>query len=262
MPSHTLLPAAILFVFGACIGSFLNVCIFRIPEKKSIVFPGSFCPVCKQDIPFYCNIPILSYLMLRGRCRHCKNPISIRYPFIEMLTGIVPVLLFFKFDLTPALFFWFSFICVLMVISFIDFDHQIIPDIISLPGILIFASSAVFIPDMSVKRVLMGIITGGGILYAVAWVYFKLRKTEGMGGGDIKLLAMIGAATGIKGVIFTVFTSSLMGTVAGIGTLLIAKKGHHQLKIPFGPYLSLGAVLYIFFGENLIQWYFKTLAGY
>ncbi len=252
----------ILFIFGACIGSFLNVCIFRIPQKKSIAFPGSFCPICKENIPFYCNIPVLSYLFLHGRCKHCKNPISIRYPLVETLTGIFPVFLFLKFGLTPPLFFWFGFICVLIVISLIDFDHQIIPDIISLPGIVIFSSSAVFIPEMSFSSVLMGIFTGGGILYAIALLYFKLRKTEGMGGGDIKLLAMIGAATGIEGVMFTIFTASLLGTFAGICIILATKENHHQLKIPFGPYLSAGAILYIFFGENLIQWYLRALAGY
>jgi len=171
MISYTLTLSIILFIFGACIGSFLNVCIFRIPEKKSIAFPGSFCPICKATIPFYCNIPILSYLLLRGRCKYCKNPISIRYPLVEIVTGVFPVFLFLKFGLIPPLFFWFVFICVLIVISLIDFDHQIIPDIISLPGICIFASSAAFIPEMSIVSVLMGIFAGGGILYAIAFLY-------------------------------------------------------------------------------------------
>jgi leader peptidase (prepilin peptidase) / N-methyltransferase len=261
MMSYTLTLTILLFMFGACIGSFLNVCIFRIPEKKSIVFPGSFCPICKESIPFYCNIPILSYLFLKGRCKYCKIPISIRYPLVEILTGVFPVFLFFKFGLTPPLFFWFVFICVLIVISLIDFDHQIIPDIISLPGICIFASSAVFIPEMSVLSVVMGIFTGGGILYAIAFLYYKLRKTEGMGGGDIKLLAMIGAATGLEGVIFTLFTASLTGTVAGVATLWLTKQQNQSPRIPFGPYLSAGAILYIFFGDALIQWYLRALAG-
>jgi leader peptidase (prepilin peptidase)/N-methyltransferase len=261
MISYSLTLSSMLFIMGACIGSFLNVCIFRIPNKKSIVFPGSFCPVCKKDIPFYCNIPVLSYLFLRGRCLHCKTRISARYPLIEILTGMVPVFLFFKFGITPSLFFWFVFICVLIVISFIDFDHQIIPDIISIPGIFIFATSAFFIPEMTFKSVLMGILTGGGILYAIAFLYYKLKKAQGMGGGDIKLLAMIGAATGIKGVLFTLFTGSFLGTFAGIATLVFVKGGNGRLKIPFGPYLSCGAILYIFFGEGLIHWYFLTFAG-
>ena len=181
MTSYTLTLSTMLFIFGACIGSFLNVCVFRIPEKKSIVFPGSFCPICKKGIPFYCNIPILSYLFLQGRCKYCKTPISVRYPLIEILTGIFPVFLFFKFGLTPPLLFWFIFICTLIVISFIDFDHQIIPDIISLPGILIFASSIFFIPEMSLKDALIGIFVGGGSLYTIAFLYFKLKKNKGWG---------------------------------------------------------------------------------
>ncbi len=247
----------IIFLFGICIGSFLNVCIYRIPENKSIAFPGSFCPNCKNNIPFYYNIPILSYIFLKGHCKFCRQPISIRYLLIEALTGIVAVLLFYKFGLTPVMGYWFVFICVLITISFIDFDHQIIPDIISLPGIVIFASSFYFLPEMTFKDTLIGILAGGGSLYAVALCYYLIRKQEGMGGGDIKLLAMIGAATGIKGVLFTIFAGSLSGTIFGISIMVYTKIADKKnLKIPFGPFLSLGAILYIFFGPQLIQWYF------
>lgn len=247
------------FGFGACVGSFLNVCIYRIPENKSIVFPGSSCPECKNAIPFYDNIPIISYLVLRGRCRFCKTGISIRYPLIETLTAIFSLALFLKFNLTAPFFFWFLFVSVLITISFIDIDHQIIPDVMSLPGIIVFASSFYFIPEMTLKNALLGIFAGGGILYSVAWVYYKLKKQEGMGGGDIKLLAMIGAATGIKGVVFTIFTGSLLGTLIGILIMLYTRAADSKLKIPFGPFLSLGAVLYIFYGNELIQWYFNLL---
>ena len=208
--THTL--TLLLFAFGACIGSFLNVCIFRIPEKLSIVFPGSFCPICKKNIPYYYNIPILSYIFLMGRCKHCKSCISFRYPMVELLAGVFTVLLFVKFGITPQLFFWMCFVYVLIVISLIDLDHQIIPDRISIPGIFIFSSSAVFIPEMSAFTVLAGIFSGGGILYTIAFAYLNLRGKKGMGGGDIKLLAMIGAATGLKGVLFTLFAGSFMGT--------------------------------------------------
>jgi len=261
MISYNLPLFIILFIFGACIGSFLNVCIFRIPGKKSIVFPGSFCPVCNSSIPFYCNIPIVSYLVLQGKCKECKTRIPVRYLLVETLTGIVPVLLFFKFGPAPSSIFWFCFISTLIVISFIDFDHQIIPDIISIPGIVIFASSGFFLPEMSFTDALIGILAGGGILYAVAFLYFKLRNTQGMGGGDIKLLAMIGAATGFKGVIFTIFTGSLAGTVAGIAAMILTGGTIGRLRIPFGPYLSFGAIIYIFFGEGLIQWYLGTMTG-
>lgn len=243
------------FLFGACIGSFLNVCIYRIPENKSIVFPGSFCPNCNNSIPFYCNIPIISYLFLRGQCKFCNQPISLRYPLIEALTGFFALLLFYRFGATPATIYWFFFITVLITISFIDFDHQIIPDIISLPGILIFASSFYFLPEMTFFKAVTGIIAGGGSLYAVAFLYYILRKQEGMGGGDIKLLAMIGAATGIKGILFTIFISSLLGTVVGISIIISTKIADTKLRIPFGPFLSMGAIIYIFFGKQLIEWY-------
>ena len=246
----------LIFIIGACVGSFLNVCIFRIPEKRSIVFPGSFCPNCNTSIPFYCNIPILSYLFLRGRCKFCRQSISIRYPLIEALTGAFALSLFQKFNFTPALGYWFVFISVLITISFIDIDHQIIPDSMTLPGILIFSSSFYFLPEMTIKDTIWGILAGGGILYAVAFSYYYLRKREGMGGGDIKLLAMIGAATGIKGVVFTIFTGSLFGTFFGLFILLYTKIAEpRDLRVPFGPFLSLGVILYIFFGEPLILWY-------
>ncbi len=252
-------PELIILIFGTCIGSFLNVCICRIPENRSIITPGSSCPDCNSKIPFYYNIPVLSYIFLMGRCKFCKQTISMRYPLIEALTGIFALLLFYKFNLTPAFVYWFVFISVLITISFIDIDHQIIPDIISLPGILIFASSFYFLPEMTIKNVIFGILIGGGSLYSVALFYYLLKKQEGMGGGDIKLLAMIGAATGVKGVLFTIFAGSLLGTMAGIAIMIYTKSADTKLKIPFGPYLSMGAVLYIFFGNQLIQWYLMFL---
>jgi len=258
MTDYLLSSGVIVFAFGSCIGSFLNVCIYRIPENISIVFPGSSCPSCKTAIPFYLNIPILSYVFLMGKCKFCKTKISARYPLIEALTGIFALLLFLKFGLTPSFFYWFVFIAVLITISFIDFDHQIIPDIISLPGIIIFASSFYFLPEMTIKDTIFGILLGGGSLYAVAFLYYLIKKQEGMGGGDIKLLAMIGAATGMKGVIFTIFTGSLLGTIFGILFMVYTKIKDTKLKIPFGPFLSAGAILYIFYGKQLIQWYLSS----
>ena len=259
MNDYMLFPGWFVFILGACIGSFLNVCIYRIPENRSIISPGSFCPDCHNSIPFYLNIPILSYLCLKGRCKFCNRSISIRYPLIETLTGIFAVLLVLKFGINSVMFFWFVFISVLITISFIDVDHKIIPDRISIPGIIIFASSFYFLPEMTIIQSFSGILVGGGLLYAVAAFYYLVRKQEGMGGGDIKLLAMIGAATGIKGVLFTVFAGSLLGTLAGISALLYMKAVDTKLRIPFGPFLSAGAVLYIFFGDGLIRWYMGTI---
>ncbi|MBT3177135.1 prepilin peptidase [Desulfobacula sp.] len=256
---HTSYFAVFIFIIGACIGSFLNVCIYRIPENNSIITPGSFCPACKKGIPFYCNIPVLSYLFLKGRCKFCHKPISIRYPIIEILAGMFAVVLFYKFGIGQVMVYWFIFTSVLITISFIDIDHQIIPDVISLPGILVFASSFYFLPEMTLKNTLLGIVAGGGSLYAVAFLYYLLKKQEGMGGGDIKLLAMIGAAIGIKGVFFTIFAGSLFGTFFGLLIMIYTKIADSKLKIPFGPFLSMGAILYIFFGEQLILWYLGIL---
>ena len=256
---HTSYFAVFIFIIGACIGSFLNVCIYRIPENNSIITPGSFCPACKKGIPFYCNIPVLSYLFLKGRCKFCHEPISIRYPLIEILAGMFAVVLFYKFGIGQVMVYWFIFTSVLITISFIDIDHQIIPDVISLPGILVFASSFYFLPEMTLKNTLLGIVAGGGSLYAVAFLYYLLKKQEGMGGGDIKLLAMIGAAIGIKGVFFTIFAGSLFGTFFGLLIMIYTKIADSKLKIPFGPFLSMGAILYIFFGEQLILWYLGIL---
>jgi len=249
------------FMFGASIGSFLNVCIYRLPKGESIVFPGSFCPVCKTPIPFYLNIPIISFIILLGKCKKCQTEISVRYPIVELITAIFALVTFIKFGLTVESLFWFAFIALLITISFIDIDLQIIPDILSLPGIFVFAFSPLIVPEITITDTLIGILAGGGSLYLVAVIYYIIRKDEGMGGGDIKLLAMIGAATGWKGVIFTIFSSSLMGTLAGVVMMLATRKADPKLRIPFGPYLAVGALIYIFCGNSVITWYFNLISS-
>jgi len=249
----------IAFIFGTCVGSFLNVCIYRIPRQKSILFPGSSCPACNHSIPFYLNIPILSYIILRGRCRHCQAPFSMRYPAVEAMTAVSAIVTAAHFGITAQGGVWFLFFSTLTVISFIDYDFQIIPDIISLPGIPIFALASIFMGYHPWKDSLAGILVGGGSLYGVAMIYYFVRKEEGMGGGDIKLLAMIGAATGWQGVIFTLFAGSLCGTIAGCAAMAIKRSITPRLRIPFGPYLSMGAIIYILKGEELIRWYFGLI---
>lgn len=248
----------IVFIYGLCVGSFLNVCIFRIPESLSIIKPRSSCPRCKTPIKSYDNLPVLSYLILKGKCRTCKLPISPRYPLTELFTGVMWLFTYMKFGFSTEFFVYVVFISVLIVITFIDLDHQIIPDIISLPGIPIFFVAALLIPSASLSNALInsviGILAGGGSLLFIAWSYELITKNEGMGGGDIKLLAMIGALLGIKGVLFTIFASSAIGTVIGLFVMVITRN-NMKLAIPFGPFLSAGAVLYLFFGPQLINWY-------
>ena len=242
-------------VAGAAVGSFLNVLICRIPEGKSIVYPSSHCPKCSHPIRFYDNIPLISYLVLRGRCRDCREKISLRYPLVEALTALMSFLLFWKFGLSTKYLFSFIFTAALIVITFIDLDLQIIPDVITLPGIPLFFLAAVFFMDVKVMEALLGILNGGGCLFAIAFLYELITKREGMGGGDIKLLAMMGAFLGWKSLFFILFASSLLGAVVGISTM-IAKGKDMKYAVPFGPFLSAAAVAYLFVGVDVMEYFF------
>ena len=246
--------SVIAFIFGAVVGSFLNVCICRLPKDESVVFPPSHCPGCDYKISWYDNIPLLSYLLLRGKCRSCRTRISLQYPLVELINGLLTLALFLSFGLSLTFGALFLFCSALVVITFIDFEHQIIPDEISLPGIAIGFVFSFFLPGQTWLNSLVGILLGGGSLLCVAYVYQWLTGKEGMGGGDIKLLAMMGAFLGWKSIPFIIFTSSLVGSVIGISLMLIQKKDA-KLAIPFGPYLAFGAVLYIFYGRQIIHWY-------
>ena len=247
------------FIFGICIGSFLNVCIYRLPEGKSIAHPPSSCPGCGTTIRFYDNIPLMSWLLLRGRCRHCHTPIAFRYVLVELLGGFMAVCVYFKFGPSTEGLVYYAFIAALLTITFIDLDHQIIHDVISLPGIPLGFAASFFIPPITWMDSLIGLLVGGGSLYAVAWGYALITGKEGMGGGDIKLLAMIGAFIGWKGVLVTIFMGSAIGTLAGL-TAMLAEKKDMKMRIPFGPFLAMGAVISIFFGNELIVWYWNFLS--
>ena len=236
------------------VGSFHNVCIYRLPLRLSIAFPRSYCPACQTPVRPYDNIPILSYLMLRGRCRACGIEISPRYPLIEALTGITAVAAFLHFGWRPELPVAFAFLCALIVVTFIDVDHQIIPDPVSLPGIVVgfLASAVTGVPGWQAS--VLGILLGGGILWAVAEGYHRVTGREGMGGGDIKLLAMIGAFLGWRAVPVTLLIGSLSGTLIGT-SLILFQRQDSRTPIPFGPFLALGAAIALFYGEALIDWY-------
>lgn len=248
------------FIFGAVVGSFLNVCIHRIPLGLSIVSPPSRCPGCESPIRFYDNVPVISYILLGGRCRRCKTPISIEYPSVELLTGVFAALLFYKFGLSPELFVYSVFIAALITITFIDLKHQIIPDVISIPGIPLGFAASFFMQSPGVLDSAIGIVSGGGILLGIAAAYLLVTGNEGMGGGDIKLLAMIGAFTGWKGVIFTLLAASFSGAIIGGAVMMISGK-NSRVPIPFGPFLAAGAALYLFFGEFIISWYIQKAIG-
>ena len=241
-------------IFGALVGSFLNVCIFRLPNEESIIWPGSHCPHCKNAIKFYDNIPVVSYFLLRGKCRYCKGSISLQYPLVEGITALSSLFLIIKFGPSLSYLFYFAFVAALIVITVIDLYHQIIPDVISLPGIGMGLLASLLIPQITLFNSLIGILLGGGSLFIVATFYQWLFKREGMGGGDIKLLAMIGAFLGWKAVLLTILLSSLIGSVTGI-LMVVVKGKDFKYAIPFGPFLSLGAVISLFYGEEIVRWY-------
>ena len=240
------------FIFGAAIGSFLNVCIFRLPAETSIVKPSSRCPHCHHSLRYYDNIPLISFMILRGKCRDCGGKISWRYPLVELITALLALLLFLKFGLTLTFLTNFVFTAVLIVITFIDLDHQIIPDIITLPGIPIFFLAAIFLVKIPWLDSLFGLLIGGGVLFMIAFVYEFISKREGMGGGDIKLLAMIGVFLGFKSLMFILLFSSFSGAIVGI-TAMIIKKQDMKYAVPFGPFLSAAAVAYLFWGDAFMR---------
>lgn len=249
--------AVVIFIFGTIVGSFLNVCIYRIPAGLSVVHPGSRCPACETPIFWYQNIPIFSWIFLGGRCAHCRVIISPRYPLIEALNGLLWLAVFFHYGLTMSSLVYSAFLSTLLVITWIDIDHQVIPNVISVPAILIGFICAVFILPIHWVSSLIGVVFGGGFLLAVAVGYRFLTGVDGMGMGDVKLLAMIGAFLGWEAILPTLFLGSLAGTVVGI-PLMIYQKAGRRFALPFGPFLSLGAVLYLFIWPQLSAWYFSN----
>jgi leader peptidase (prepilin peptidase)/N-methyltransferase len=247
-----------MFLLGMAVGSFLNVCIYRLPRSVSLIHPRSMCPSCQAKIAFYDNVPVASYVWLRGRCRHCGTAISLRYPLVELISGLFAVAVFGRYGLSWESLFVYALVAALLVITFIDIDHQIIPDMITYPGIGIGFLASFVLSYITYKESLAGIILGGGMLLLIAWGYYLLTKREGIGGGDIKLLAMIGAFLGWKGVIFTIFVGSAIGTAVG-GVLALRMESGRRLPIPFGPFLSVGALLFLFFGPQIIGWYVQIL---
>ncbi len=246
---------AVVFILGLLIGSFINVCIYRLPRKESIVFPPSNCPSCKQPIQFYDNIPLLSFLFLRGRCRSCRTPISWRYPLVELIHGMGYLFILHQFGLSFAALIYALFFSALMVVTFIDLSHQIVPDVITLPGMVLGLLAASTVLPPGPINSLIGLFLGGGLFYFVAILSVTLLKKEGMGGGDIKLIAMIGAFLGWKGMLLTIFLAALSGSISGL--FLVLCRGRSRAEpIPFGPFLALGAMVSLFWGPEILHWYF------
>jgi leader peptidase (prepilin peptidase)/N-methyltransferase len=245
---------AFLFVLGAVLGSFLNVCIVRIPQKKSIVFPPSHCTTCNKPIAFYDNIPLLSFIILNGRCRNCSARISLQYFIVELLTPLLFLIDFYYFGLSWQFLCAALFCCILITITFIDLEHQIIPDLISLPALAFFFCISFVVPWIRPTDSIIGIIVGGGIIYCFRMAYYLIRKEEGMGLGDVKLLAMIGAYLGWQGSLLSLMIGAFAGSIIGIAVIALRGKDI-KYAIPFGPFLSLGALCSLLWGNTILYWY-------
>jgi len=247
------------FLIGLILGSFLNVVVFRLPRKQSIIFPPSRCTFCQTKLTFWQLIPILSFFLLKGKCFTCKKRISIRYPIIEFLTGLLFLATSLQ-SINP----WslilrdWPFISFLLAIAFIDLEHQIIPDQLSLSGLCVGLLTCSMKSELGILGALSGAGLGFGIFYFLAWVYFVLRGKMGLGGGDIKLLAMIGAFIGPYGVLITILISSILGSLVGIGLLYIQReKNFSEFILPYGPFLVAGALGYYLF-EGTVWLYYLT----
>ncbi|NPA12968.1 MAG: prepilin peptidase [Aquificae bacterium] len=256
---YTLLFAS--FVFGAVIGSFLNAVIYRLPRGKSLVKPKhSFCPNCGKQINWYDNIPILSYIILGGKCRNCKNPIGKRYLIVEILTGIASVVAYLKTGFTVDYFFVFSFFAILIAITFIDLDFQIIPDELNLTGFILGLVYLFIRKDMEPVDGLIGAVAGSGLLWLIGYLYLKLRGIEGLGMGDVKMMVFVGVYLGWFGALFTVFFGALLGVVAGVISATLSKaEDKGKFAIPFGPFLAIASAVYMLFGDQIKSWYFGGL---
>jgi len=272
--------AALSFVWGACIGSFLNVCIYRIPRELSIVRPRSHCPSCNIPIPWYLNLPLISYPLLRGRCRFCKAPITPRYLVVEALTAVLFLLVWLKFeypfgpflglvpigDLMQVLAYWLV-IGGLVLGTFVDFEHLIIPDRVTIGGIVAGLVLSPLIPSLHntaspVNALILSVIgaaTGWALLWTIGFIGSLVFRKEAMGFGDVKLIGAIGAFLGWRAVLFTVGVSSFFGAIVGV-TLVLLRRRAMQSRIPYGPYIALAAILWILWGPHWWQAYFDMLA--
>jgi leader peptidase (prepilin peptidase)/N-methyltransferase len=250
------LTVATLGLLGLCIGSFLNVCIYRMPRRESVSFPGSHCPNCGAAIRWYDNIPVLSYLRLGGKCRSCRAPVSSRYLLVELLTGALFAAQGFIFEPGVLLAARLVLTAILIALFFIDLEHQLLPDALTLPGIAIGLLASLVAPPggIGIEASLIGTALGAGILLAIRWLWKRATGVDGMGLGDVKMLAMIGAFLGWQAVWLVLFVASLAGAITGV-TIALMGRGSMKSKLPFGTFLAIAALFASCWGDRLIAWY-------
>jgi len=240
--------------FGLCWGSFLNVCIHRLPLYQSVVRPRSRCPGCGQTISARDNIPVISWLLLRGACRTCGIRISFRYPAVELLTGLLTLLLVRQHGATMALLIAFLFCSAMVVLIFTDYDHQILPNPVTIPGTAAGFLLSLLPGGLAWHDSLIGLLLGFGAIVGVSWAYRALRGVEGMGMGDAKMMALVGAFLGWQGVLLVLVLGSFLGSLAGVA-MIARGRGGLQAKLPFGTFLGIAGLVALFFGETIIGWY-------
>jgi leader peptidase (prepilin peptidase)/N-methyltransferase len=243
------------FLVGLILGSFLNVVAVRLPAGEQFWAGSSRCPHCRTPLPWYDNLPLLSYLILKGRCRLCGGAISWRYPLMELTGGLLSLALWLKFPWSPLLLAYGPFCGALLVLGAIDLEHRLLPDAITYPGILLGLILALVLPHLSFLEAASGALVGGGVFFLTGWIYERLSGKAGMGGGDVKLIAMIGAFLGVQSLPYIIFISAALGSLAGLGFILAggAWRAWRTIRIPFGPFLAAAAVLYLFAGDVLVN---------
>ena len=244
---------AVAVLFGLIVGSFLNVCIYRLPRKQSIVWPASRCTSCGRELAWFENVPVFGWLALRGRCRTCRAPVSAMYPIVEAVTGVLFGAAMYWYGATPLGFVRTAFGCAMIVLFVIDLQHRILPNAITVPGAVIGLVISVFLPPGWVSS-LIGVLIGGGVLFAIGEAYYRVRGVDGLGMGDVKMLAMIGAFLGWQLALVTLVLASFGGAVLGIG-LLATGRGGMQAALPFGTFLAVGAAIAAVAGDPLVSWY-------
>src|SRR2546422_9725286 len=242
------------FMLGTLFGSFANVCIYRLPQRLSIIFPGSHCPSCQEALRPWQNIPVLSYLLLGGQCARCKTVISLRYPLIELSNGLLYVFLYYQYHLSMQTVVFALLTTTLLIVSCIDLAHTIIPDAITLPGVVVGLGTSLWLTPVGIHNALLGVVLGGGLFLLMAVLSIVILKREGMGGGDIKLIAMLGAFLGWQAVLVTIFLAAVLGASVGLTLILVRRKGRRE-PLPFGPFLAIGALLAMVWGDTILTWY-------
>jgi leader peptidase (prepilin peptidase)/N-methyltransferase len=247
------MPVVLAGLFGLLIGSFLNVCIYRLPRDLSIVWPASRCTTCGRQLSWYENIPVFSYLALRARCRSCGERISPMYPAIEIVTALMFAGALAWYGFTPLFAVRLMFACAMLVLFVIDLQHQILPNEITLPGIAIGLVASIFL-EPGFRDALIGAVAGAGILWLIAWTYERLRHQEGLGFGDVKMLGMIGAFLGWPSMLLTLVIASFLGSVVGV-SLIASGRGELGSKLPFGTFLAAAAIVSALVGPDVIAWY-------